>query len=117
MKAIRVHEFGGPQVMKLEDVPDPKVGPGQVLVRVHAAGVNPVDTYMRSGAEPTRKKRCAWNHRYGDYRRRSHSHKEQVFGFRTAPRIARCSNLQMPKPPASCLFTEQAAVWGLLRCS
>jgi NADPH2:quinone reductase len=50
MKAIRVHEFGGPHVMKLEDVPDPKVGPGQVLVRVHAAGVNPVDTYMRSGA-------------------------------------------------------------------
>ena len=50
MKAIRVHEFGGPQLMKLEDVPDPKPGPGQVVVRVHAAGVNPVDTYIRSGA-------------------------------------------------------------------
>ncbi len=50
MKAIRVHEFGGPQVMKLEDVPDPKPGAGQVVVRVHAAGVNPVDTYVRSGA-------------------------------------------------------------------
>jgi NADPH2:quinone reductase len=50
MKAIRVHEFGGPEVMKLEDVPDPKPGPGQVVVRVHAAGVNPVDTYIRSGA-------------------------------------------------------------------
>ena len=50
MKAIRVHEFGGPEVMKLEDIPDLKPGAGQVGVRVHAAGVNPVDTYIRSGA-------------------------------------------------------------------
>jgi NADPH2:quinone reductase len=49
MKAIRVHQFGGPDVMKLEDVPDPKPGPGQVLVRLHAAGVNPVDAYVRAG--------------------------------------------------------------------
>jgi NADPH2:quinone reductase len=49
MKAIRVHEFGGPAVMELEDVPDPRPGPGEVLVRIHAAGVNPVDTYIRSG--------------------------------------------------------------------
>ena len=50
MKAIRVHEFGAPQVMKIEDVPDPKPGAGQVVVHVRAAGVNPVDTYIRSGA-------------------------------------------------------------------
>jgi NADPH2:quinone reductase len=49
MKAIRVHEFGGPEMLKLEDVPDLKAGPGQVLVRVKAAGVNPFDTYMRQG--------------------------------------------------------------------
>ena len=49
MKAIRVHEFGPPEVMKLENVPDPAPGPGQVVVRVHAAGVNPVETYIRSG--------------------------------------------------------------------
>jgi NADPH2:quinone reductase len=49
MKAIRVHEFGGPEVLKLEDVPDLKAGPGQVVVRVNAAGVNPYDTYMRQG--------------------------------------------------------------------
>lgn len=50
MKAIRVHEFGGPEVMKLEDLPDPAPGPGEVVVRIHAAGLNPVDTYIRSGA-------------------------------------------------------------------
>ena len=49
MKAIRVHEFGGPEVLKLEDVPTPKPSAGQVLVRIHAAGVNPYDTYMRAG--------------------------------------------------------------------
>jgi len=49
MKAIRVHEFGGPAVLTLEDVPDPKPGPGEVVVRVRAAGVNPVDAYIHSG--------------------------------------------------------------------
>ena len=49
MKAIRVHEFGGPEVMKLEEVPDPKPQAGQVLVRMHAAGVNPVEAYIRTG--------------------------------------------------------------------
>src|SRR5437899_6780316 len=49
MKAIRVHEFGGPEVLRLEEVPAPQPGPGEVLVRIHAAGVNPVETYIRSG--------------------------------------------------------------------
>ncbi len=49
MKAIRVHQFGGPEVLKLEEIATPKPDAGQVLVRVRAAGVNPYDTYMRAG--------------------------------------------------------------------
>lgn len=49
MKAIRVHEFGGPEVMKVEEVADLTPGPGQVMVQVHAAGVNPVENYIRTG--------------------------------------------------------------------
>jgi NADPH2:quinone reductase len=54
MKAIRVHEFGGPEVMRLEEVPDPLPGSEQVVVRVRAAGVNPVDGYIRSGIHAVR---------------------------------------------------------------
>jgi NADPH2:quinone reductase len=50
MKAIRVHQFGGPEVLRLEDVPQPAPAPGLILVRIRAVGVNPVDTYIRAGA-------------------------------------------------------------------
>ena len=43
MKAIRIATFGGPDVMKYEDAPIPEPGPGEALVRVYAAGVNPID--------------------------------------------------------------------------
>jgi NADPH2:quinone reductase len=49
MKAIVVREFGEPEVMKIEELPTPEPTGTQVLVKVHAAGVNPVDTYLRSG--------------------------------------------------------------------
>lgn len=49
MKAIRVHQFGEPDVLKLEEIPDPRPGFGQVVVRIRAAGVNPVETYVRAG--------------------------------------------------------------------
>ena len=49
MKAIRVRAFGGPEVLELCEVPDLQPGPGQVVVRLMAAGVNPVETYIRSG--------------------------------------------------------------------
>ncbi len=49
MKAIRAHSFGGPEVLQFDQVEDPVPGPGEVVIDVHAAGVNPADTYMRSG--------------------------------------------------------------------
>lgn len=49
MRAVRVEAFGGPDVLKVVDVPLPEPGPGQVRVRLGAAGVNPVDTYVRAG--------------------------------------------------------------------
>jgi len=50
MKAIRVHEFGEPEVLRLEEVPKPQPGPDQVVIRMHAIGVNPVETYIRAGS-------------------------------------------------------------------
>ncbi len=49
MRAIVIREFGSPEVLKLETIPDPSPQRGQVLLRVKAAGVNPVDTYIRTG--------------------------------------------------------------------
>jgi NADPH2:quinone reductase len=51
MKAIRVARHGGPEVLELQEVPEPAPGAGQVRIRVHAAGVNPVDTYVREGKQ------------------------------------------------------------------
>ncbi|RIY03676.1 NADP-dependent oxidoreductase [Aureimonas flava] len=49
MKAVRLHAFGGPDVLRYEDAPRPEPGPGEVLVRVHAVGLNPPDWYLRDG--------------------------------------------------------------------
>jgi NADPH2:quinone reductase len=55
VKAIRVHQFGAPSVLQLEEVPQPAPAAGQLLVRLHAIGVNPVETYQRSGSNPALK--------------------------------------------------------------
>jgi len=60
MKAIRVRAFGGPEVLEVEELADPRPGPGEVLVRVKAAGVNPYDTYMRSGSYGTANPPLPW---------------------------------------------------------
>jgi NADPH2:quinone reductase len=52
MKAVRIHQFGGPEVMQYEDVPTPSPGPGEVLVQLAAAGLNYIDIYQRTGLYP-----------------------------------------------------------------
>jgi NADPH2:quinone reductase len=53
MRALRIHKFGGPENLKLEDIPVPSFSDSEVLIRVNAAGINPVDTYIREGAYAT----------------------------------------------------------------
>ncbi len=50
MRAVGVRTYGGPEVLEVVELPDPSAGPGQILLRVHAAAVNPTDTYGRNGA-------------------------------------------------------------------
>src|SRR5262245_33430148 len=52
MKAVRVHTPGGPEALNYEDLPDPVAGEGQVLVKVHAAGLNFTEVYTRKGVNP-----------------------------------------------------------------
>ena len=54
VKAIRVHETGGPEVLRYEDVDLPAPGPGEVQLRQHAVGLNFIDVYFRTGAYPRR---------------------------------------------------------------
>jgi NADPH:quinone reductase-like Zn-dependent oxidoreductase len=49
MKAIRIHNYGGPEVLRYEDAPRPEPGAGEILIRIHAAGVNPIDWKIRDG--------------------------------------------------------------------
>jgi NADPH:quinone reductase-like Zn-dependent oxidoreductase len=49
MKAIRIHNYGGPEVLRYEDAPRPTPGPGELLIKVEAASVNPVDWKTRAG--------------------------------------------------------------------
>jgi glucose dehydrogenase len=49
MKAVRVHNYGGPEVLRFEDAPRPTPGSGELLIKVHAASVNPIDWKVRAG--------------------------------------------------------------------
>ena len=52
MKGVQITEYGGPEVMKYQDLPDPAPGEGQALLEIQAIGVNFTDTYSRSGVNP-----------------------------------------------------------------
>ncbi|MVO85443.1 zinc-binding dehydrogenase [Streptomyces sp. p1417] len=54
MKAIGVHEFGGPEALRVLDLPEPQAGPGEVRIRVHAAAVSPTDVMLRTGGHAVR---------------------------------------------------------------
>ena len=72
MKAIRVAKYGGPEELQLQELPPPKPGAGEVLVRVQAAGVNYADIYFRNGAVPRPTPfRSRWESREQEWSRRS----------------------------------------------
>jgi NADPH2:quinone reductase len=123
MRAIVVNAFGPPEVMKVETRPDPSPGPGQVLVRVHAAGVNPVETYIRAGAygrlpplpwtpgtdlggvvEQAGEKVTAWKR--GD---RVYSHGVAA-GSGAYAELAICEDHQLHPLPARVTFAQGAAI-------
>ncbi len=62
MKAIRIHEFGGPEVLKYDDCPSPTPGPGQALVDVQAIGVNFADVSARRGVKASSQQWCRLSH-------------------------------------------------------
>ena len=122
MRAIRVTAFGGPEVLKVETVPDPKPGPGEVLVRVKAAGVNPYDAYMRSGGYGARNPSLPWTpgsdaagvvEAVGagvDLK-----NGERVYTARTLSgayaELALCTRSQVRPLPDNVTFPQGAAVW------
>ncbi|MEU0840765.1 alcohol dehydrogenase catalytic domain-containing protein [Streptomyces sp. NPDC005962] len=54
MQAIGVHDFGGPEALRVLDLPEPQAGPGEVRIRVHAAAVSPTDVMLRTGSHAVR---------------------------------------------------------------
>jgi NADPH:quinone reductase-like Zn-dependent oxidoreductase len=84
MRAVVMHETGGPEVLRLEDVPTPEPGDGQVLIRVRAASVNPIDWKIRSGGRPVELPKILGNDISGTIevsRADELSEGEDVFGF------------------------------------
>jgi NADPH2:quinone reductase len=88
VRAIRVHETGGPEVMKIEDLPALAPGAGEVRIRHRAIGLNYIDTYFRSGLYPTARPFTPGNEGAGDIIAVG----EGVKGFKVGDRVAYCSS-------------------------
>ena len=79
MKAVRIHQFGGPEVLNYEDVPDPKPRKDQVLVRVRACALNHLDLWVRKGLPGVNLPHIPWHrHRWRDRRSRRLRHRLQA---------------------------------------
>jgi NADPH2:quinone reductase len=122
MKAIRVSSFGGPEVMKVEEVPDPQAGAGEVVVRIRAAGVNPVDAYMRSGGYGARNPQLPYtpgSDAAGVVEAVGAGVKlrqgQRVYTGRTVSgayaELALCTNAQVHPLPDRVTFAQGAGVW------
>jgi NADPH2:quinone reductase len=126
MRAIRVNEFGGPDVMRLEEVRDPTPGAGDVVVRIRAAGVNPVDAYIRSGVY-ARKPSLPYTPGSdgagdveavgADVKGFAQGDRVYIAGFGTAPggagtyaELARCSPAQLHRLPERSSYGQGAAL-------
>ena len=126
MKAIRVHEFGGPEVLRLEVLADLTPGPAEVLVRIRAAGVNPVDAYVRTG---TYARKPSLPYTPGsdgagdveavgaDVRNVGRGDRVYIAGFGTSPggagtyaELAVCSASQLYRLPARTSYAQGAAL-------
>ena len=82
VKAIRIHEDGGPGVLRYEDVADPEPAPGEVLVSLRAAGLNHLDIWVRKGLPSVPKPRILGAERLGDRRRRLRPIREAPSGVK-----------------------------------
>ena len=103
MKAIRVHQHGGPETMKLEDVPVPEPGPKQALVRLAVAGVNFIDVYFRTGLYKAEQPTSLGNEGAGVVEKVGPDVTEVHVGDRVAYAMARGSYAEYAVVPAAVL--------------
>ena len=110
MKAIRVHQHGGPETMKLEDVPVPEPGPKQALVRLAVAGVNFIDVYFRTGLYKAEQPTSLGNEGAGVVEKIGPDVTEVHVGDRVAYAMARGSYAEYAVVPAAVLVKLPDAI-------
>ncbi|PSN35328.1 hypothetical protein C0J52_17146 [Blattella germanica] len=108
MRAVQIQKFGGPETLKIQNIPIPSVGEQDILIRVHSAGINPVDTYIREGAYATLPslpailgkekgdRVFAWLPGNGGYAEYVATHKENVFPLSEKLTFSQGAGLYVP---------------------